>query len=242
MRSVMVFAIYGMLLMVFLAAAGMFFYACSVPSSKIFKPVVIRGPEEGRRIVLSFDDGPAPPFSEQILDILREKKVPAAFFVCGQNVERYPEIARRIVTEGHTLGNHTYSHPFLYFRSQERMADEIDRTQEVVEKATGVRPRVFRPPYGARWPGLMGVLSRRGIKLTMWSVTGFDWKCKADEIIQHILRALRPGSIILLHDGREVLPAGQFSRSDTVAALPTIIDRAREAGLTFVPLDEFVPQ
>jgi peptidoglycan-N-acetylglucosamine deacetylase len=236
----MLLAIYGMLVLVVLVSSGIFFCACSVPSSRIFKPVVIRGPEEGRRIVLSFDDGPAPPFTEQILDILREKKVPAVFFVCGQNVDRYPEIARRIVAEGHTLGNHTYSHPFLYFRSQAWMADEIDRTQEVVEKATGVRPWVFRPPYGVRWPGLMSVLGRRGIKLVMWSATGFDWKCKTDEIIRNILRSLGPGSVILLHDGRAVLPADQFSRSDTVAALSRIIDQAREAGLTFVPLAEFV--
>jgi peptidoglycan/xylan/chitin deacetylase (PgdA/CDA1 family) len=195
-------------------------------------------------VALTFDDGPASPFTEQILEILRARKVPATFFVCGKNVERFPEILRRIHAEGHTVGNHTYSHPFLYFRSRARIAQEIDRTQEAIEKVTGQRPWYFRPPFGGRWFGLYPVLRERGLRLVNWSDTGYDWK-KGDtssaDIARQTLKGLGAGSIILLHDGFEADPPRQVDQSRTVSALPAIIDAAREAGLTFVSLSDFVP-
>lgn len=232
----------AVLLIVVVAAlcSGAFVYGCTVPSSGWFRPVLHRGAAEGRRVALTFDDGPASPFTEEILNILRERSVPATFFLCGKNVERFPAIARRIAQEGHLIGNHTYSHPFLYLRSPAAMADEIDRTQEAVERVAGVRPAVFRPPYGGRWPGLMKVLGKRGMKLIMWSATGYDWKCRGEAITRLTLEELHPGAVILLHDGHEVCHPGAFDRSDTVKALPAIIDRAREAGYTFVPLSEFL--
>src|SRR5258707_2554771 len=118
---------------------GLLVYAWSVPQWQIFGPAVVRGRTTGGQVALTFDDGPVAPFTEQILDVLRAKKVTATFFVCGKNVERFPEIVRRIKAEGHTLGNHTYSHPFLYFRSRLDMAREIDRTQEAIEKVAGLR-------------------------------------------------------------------------------------------------------
>jgi peptidoglycan-N-acetylglucosamine deacetylase len=225
----------------FLAVGGWFYFACTVPTSRFFRPVLVRGPAEGRGIALTFDDGPAAPFTEKILDILRDKKVSATFFVCGRNVERYPEIVRRIAREGHTLGNHTFSHPFLYFRTRRTIADEIDRTQSAIEKAAGVRPSVFRPPYGGRWLGLMQVLGARGMKLIMWSATGYDWKKHTEGIVRSALKEITPGAVILLHDGHNVRPPSGVDRSSTVEALPELIDKARDAGFDFVPLNDFIP-
>ena len=109
-----------------------FWYACALPSTQVFGPALIERPDLGRRVVLTFDDGPSESSTEKILDILRDHKVPATFFVCGKNVERLPSIVRRALAEGHTIGNHTYSHPFLYFCRRATMAAEIDRTQEVL--------------------------------------------------------------------------------------------------------------
>lgn len=236
-----------MMLLIFMSLAVavavgvvIFFYACTVPSSRIFKPVVSRGPGNERRVALTFDDGPSAPFTEQILDVLRRKNVTATFFVCGDNTERHPEIVRRISEEGHTLGNHTYSHPFLLFKSRRKIAEEIDRTQTAIEKIAEVRPALFRPPYGIRWPGLMPVLAERGMKMVMWSATGYDWKYKADAIVRATVGELKPGAVILLHDGREARPANEVDRSDTVAALPAIIDEARAAGFEFVSLQDFL--
>ena len=225
---------------IILVCAGGLAYACIIPSSQVFSPVVNRGPAESRKVVLTFDDGPAPPFTEQILDILAEHGISATFFLCGKNVERHPEIARRIVREGHTIGNHTYSHPFLMGRSRRFMAGEIDRAQEAIERITGVRPTLFRPPYGARWFGLMPVLRERGLKMVMWSVMGFDWKYKTQGIIRAATRRLHWGAVILLHDGHEQPPPAGIDQSSTVEALPAIIEAASRSGLTFAAITRFM--
>jgi peptidoglycan-N-acetylglucosamine deacetylase len=237
-RSVMVSVAIG--LIIILGCAGWLAYACIIPSSQVFSPVVNRGPAESRNVVLTFDDGPAPPFTEQILDILAEHGISATFFLCGKNVERHPEIARRMVREGHTIGNHTYSHPILMGRSRRFMAGEIDRAQEAIERITGVRPTLFRPPYGARWFGLMPVLRERGLKMVMWSVMGFDWKYKTQAIIRAATRRLHSGAVVLLHDGHEQPPPAGIDQSSTVEALPAIIEAATRSGLTFAAIKRFM--
>jgi len=228
-----------------IAAVGLalglwFWWACATPSSTFFRPVLVRGPQEGKRISLTFDDGPSEQFTGQILDILREHHVPATFFVCGRNVEDHPDLLRRISSEGHEIGNHTYSHPYLYFRSRQRIAAEIDRAQVAIEKVIGFRPRFFRPPYGARWFGLVPTLLERGMHLILWSAAGYDWKEDVQGIAKAILRELKPGTIILLHDGRETGSAVEIDRSRTVLALPGIIAGARQQGYTFTPLKDFL--
>ncbi len=224
-----------------LVLGGLYLYAWSIPTLQLFGPAILRGPTDERRIALTFDDGPAERFTEEILDILRERNVKATFFVCGEHVDRYPEIVRRIHAEGHTLGNHTYSHPFLYFHTRRFFAQEIDRAQEAIEKAVGARPRFFRPPYGARWLGLYSVLGQRNLRLVNWSDTGYDWKLDAEGIVRETLKTLGPGSIILLHDGLRSFRPREIDQSATVRALPAIIDGARKAGLQFAPLSEFLP-
>jgi peptidoglycan/xylan/chitin deacetylase (PgdA/CDA1 family) len=193
-------------------------------------------------VALTFDDGPTSPFTEQILGILRERSIIATFFVCGRNAERFPEVIRQIHAEGHTIGNHTYSHPYLYFQGRRKIAEEIDRTQDLIEKLTGHRPALFRPPYGARWFGLYPVLRERGLQVVQWSDTGYDWQNKADAIVTATLRRLRPGSVILLHDGVRVPgPGTPADRFQTVLALPAILDGAVGAGFTFVSVKVFLP-
>jgi peptidoglycan-N-acetylglucosamine deacetylase len=220
------------------AVVGAYIYAWSVPTWQIFGPALLRGPTEGRRVALTFDDGPTA-YTEEILDILRARKVPATFFVCGRNVERYPEIVRRIQDEGHLIGNHTYSHPFPYFHRRSFFAEQIDRTQEAIARILGKRPAIFRPPYGARWIGLYPVLRERGLRLINWSDTGYDWLEKSD-IAHEAMKDLQPGSILLLHDGRRDLPSEQVDRSRTVSALPAIIDAVRDAELRFVLVTDFL--
>jgi peptidoglycan/xylan/chitin deacetylase (PgdA/CDA1 family) len=219
---------------------GLYVYAWSIPTLQWFGPAILRGPGDGRRIALTFDDGPCSGYTEPILDILRQQDVKASFFVCGQNVERNPEILRRIQAEGHTIGNHSYSHPFPFFRSRVFFAREIDLTQETIEKITGKRPKFFRPPFGACWLGLQPVLKARGLSLVNWSDTGYDWKLDTEGIVRETLRALGPGSIILLHDGRRTYPPEKVDRSPTVKALPTIIEGAAKAGFSFVSLEELL--
>ena len=225
---------------VFIILGFLFWYACVVPSSRVLGPAVVERPDLGQKVVLTFDDGPSASSTEKILDILRDNKVPATFFVCGKNVERLPDTVRRALAEGHTIGNHTYSHLFLYFRRRATMAAEIDRSQEVLERVTGQRPKLFRPPYGGRWFGLYPVLRERGMQLVLWSNAGYDWKNDTDGIVRDTLKALRPGSVILLHDGLERRPPNEINQLSTVRALPQIIVGVRKAGFTFVPIQEFL--
>ena len=219
---------------------GFYVYAWSIPTLQLFAPAIVRGPADRNRIALTFDDGPCSGYTEPILDILRRHNVKATFFVCGQNVERSPELLQRIQAEGHAIGNHGYSHPFPFLRSRAFFARQVDLTQEAIEKVTGKRPRFFRPPFGARWLGLQPVLESRGLCLVNWSDTGYDWKLDAEGIVREALKNLRPGSIILLHDGRNNYPPGCVDRSETVKALSAILDRAAKAGFTFARLDEML--
>lgn len=251
---------------VFLVLAGVadvlamvLWYACSWPSSQVLGPALVRGPAGGKRLALTFDDGPFPPYTEQILDILQAHGVRATFFVCGKDVERHPELLRRIHSEGHTIGNHTWSHPYLYFLSHRKIAEEIDRTQEAIRKVTGQVPRLFRPPYGARWFGLYPVLRERKMALIQWSVNPLDWKHETEDILGSVRASLNPGAVILLHDGRQE-PGGYLHRllhrdatpegygrlnadkSATADALPAILDCACAAGFEFVPVEDFLPR
>jgi peptidoglycan/xylan/chitin deacetylase (PgdA/CDA1 family) len=219
---------------------GLYVYAWSIPTLQLFAPAILRGPADGNRIALTFDDGPCAGYTEQILDILRRHQVKATFFVCGQNVKRSPEILRRIQAEGHSIGNHSYSHRFPFFRSRAFFAREIDLTQEAIEKITGKRPKFFRPPFGARWLGLQPVLKARGLSLVNWSDTGYDWKLDTEGIVRETLKTLGPGSIILLHDGRTTRPPEKVDRSPTVKALAAILEGAMKAGFTFVSLEELL--
>lgn len=239
-----------------LGAVGLW-YACSWPASQILGPALVHGPGTGQRIALTFDDGPLVPWTPQILDILKSRDVRATFFVCGRNAERYPEIVRRIHSEGHTLGNHTWSHPYLYFLSRGNISEEIDRTQQAIQQAAGVVPKLFRPPYGARWFGLYAVLRKRKMKLVQWSFDSQDWQRDAESILARVHDGLQPGAVILLHDGRQA-PGGYLRRllkkdrqadggevptataSATVEALPALIDDARKKGFQFVSVEDFL--
>ena len=224
----------------FIGLLGLYVYLWSIPTLQWFTPAILRGPADGHRIALTFDDGPCAGYTEPILDILRERGVKATFFVCGRNVERSPELLRRIQAEGHTIGNHGYSHPYPFFHRRRFFAREVDRTQEVIERVTGKRARFFRPPFGARWLGLRPVLEARGLKLVNWSDTGYDWKLGRDAIVRETLKRLGPGSIVLLHDGRRAYAPEKVNRSATVQALPAILEGAAKAGLRFVSLEEWL--
>ena len=185
--------------------------------------------------------------TERLLAPFRERKIPVIGFVNeGRQVQFGPAGLRQILDlwldSGADLGNHTYSHPFLCFRSRRSMAREIDRTQEMVRKITGESPTLFRPPYGVRWLGLWQVLGERGLRLIMWSDSGLDWKLGAEAIVGTAVKGLRPGAILLLHDGHGARPANEVDRSHTVKALPRIIDWALREGFSFVPVRHFLSE
>lgn len=195
-------------------------YLVAAPGSQVLGAALSRGRPDDPSIALTLDDGPGEETS-LILQILKDANVRATFFLCGANVERHPELARRVVEEGHEIGNHTYSHPRLLGKTPGKIFWEIDRAQKVIEHHTGRKPELFRPPYGLRWFGLFPILQRQQMKAIMWSVNGRDWKIPAEQITERVLRQTHPGAIILLHDG--IPPRESGNRKATVEALPAVL-------------------
>lgn len=223
--KISVFAAFAALGLVGLLADGL-----ASPGSTWLAPAQVRSPDPAE-VLLTFDDGPSP-YTAQVLDILRRERVKATFFLCGANAERYPELVRRIRDEGHAIGNHTWSHEYLYLANRATIAAEIDRTQDVLERITGSRPVWFRPPYGVRWFPLPGILQERGMRMMLWSDRGHDGALDAEGVTKTTLAQLEPGAIVLLHDGDEVHEPSLVDRSATVKALPAIIAGVRKAGYT----------
>ncbi|MGH9406127.1 MAG: polysaccharide deacetylase family protein [Terriglobia bacterium] len=217
-------------------------YGCAAPSSQLLGRSLVRGPAGRCRVALTFDDGPTPPSTDRVLDVLKQYGVTATFFVNGKWAARFPETLRRVQREGHAIGNHTYSHLFVYLKSRRRMADEIDRTQAIIESITGQRPKLYRSPYGVRWFGLFSVLRRRGMISVQWSDTGYDWikKNASSDIARKALAHVQDGSVILLHDGCGAKEAHEVDHLPTVAALPEIIESIRSRGYTFVQVQDFL--
>ena len=156
-------------------------------------------------VALTFDDGPRDPYTAQILDVLRDHGVVATFFLIGENVVRHPMLANRIVREGHAVGNHSFSHRSLPTLADQQIRAEIERAAEAIRMATGLRPWLLRPPYGAmdsRLRGSHGIPASGGNTVILWSVQASDWSTRsAQRVALRTLTQVRPGSIILLHDG-----------------------------------------
>jgi len=197
-------------------AAGFLAWAVRGRSSAVFGPSVWRGPRDRRALALTFDDGPSEG-TPAILEVLSRYSIPATFFQVGANVDRLPEIARAVHDAGHEIGNHSYSHPLLCFRSPGFMADDLGRAQEAIRRHTGALPVWFRAPFGVRWFGLGPVQRSLGMGGVMWTVIGYDWSLGAEEVVERILRRVSNGAILCLHDGRELR-----ARPDTGATLEAV--------------------
>lgn len=211
-------------------AAGGLAYAVRGRSSKIFAPSVYHGDRSRPSIALTFDDGPSES-TPALLEILGRHRVPATFFMCGQNVRRCPQIAREVAAAGHEIGNHTDSHPYLNFRSPEFIYGELARAQETIHGTTGCTPTLFRAPYGVRWFGLRSAQRRLNLLGVMWTVIGRDWKWPAASVARLVLRRTRNGSILCLHDGRATERAPDIR--STLDAVADVIPILKERGFEF---------
>lgn len=185
----------------------------------------------GNDIFLTFDDGPNEPYTSQILDVLKAHEAKATFFVCGMGVERFPQVVRRILDEGHSIGNHAYSHSMLLTITG-FLGKEIEKTGELILKTAGVKTRLFRPPWGVATPWLKRYLKAHQYQTVLWDVNSYDWSgIPASSIEGIVLKKARPGAIILLHDGKDAKQ--RHDRSQTVQALPAIIKTLKQRGFCF---------
>ena len=219
--------------------AGAVSYGAVSPSSQLFGRTFVAAGPGSRQLALTFDDGPNDPHTLRLLEVLAKHQVKATFFMIGRFVRERPEIARAVAQAGHVIGNHTYTHPNLFFASPAQLAKELDDCEKVLTEAVGEHSKLFRPPWGLRRPGTLRAAAGRGLTTVMWSVTGDDWKLTTPEAIEgRVARQVRGGGVILLHDGGHWQMG--VDRSATVAATDRLITRYSGEGYSFVTVPEMM--
>jgi len=199
-------------------------------------------PTNKKQVALTLDDGPHYLYTEKILDILKQNKVKASFFLIGARMIEYPSIVRRINSDGHTLGNHTYSHIRLDKYIDQRVDEEIAETSRVYENIVGFVPKYFRPPGGRINKSVLATVEHYGLLSVGWSINANDFLYKDQQVDEEFLekkvsaimalleRDLKPGAIILMHNGNEV----------SIKALPRVIEYVQAQGYQFVTLSEIM--
>lgn len=187
----------------------------------------------GKRVALTFDDGPNPPYTNQIMDILKKEGIKATFFVCGANIKRYPDVVKRIAKDGHLIGNHTFYHKRLNTILGLNYQEIID-TQKLIVDLVVQKQKLFRPPYGYMPFWLKNKLVKNGFKIIDYDNAGHDWEknITAGQIAQKIIDKAHDGQIILLHDGHNIKESA--NRSKTVKALPEIIKHLKAQNYQFI--------
>lgn len=204
------------------------------------KPIASFGPRitynsvnvDGSYIAMTFDDGPSEKLTPKLLNLLAAHHIKATFFVIGQNAAEYPELVRRAAREGHEIANHSWSHPSLGKMSDEAVRRELQKTDDAIKSATGVRPTLMRPPYGSitdrqkKW-----IHNDFGYQVIIWDVDPLDWKRPGPTVVcNRILKETRPGSIVLAHD---IHPG-------TIEAMPATLDQLEAKGFKFVTVSELI--
>lgn len=194
-------------------------------------PGIYEVPTSQKVVALTFDDGPSKTTPE-ILSVLKEKDVKSTFFVVGEQVQRFPTLVAQEIDEGHEIGNHTYSHPKLTRLSTQRINREISETELRITQLAP-KPTLFRPPGGDYNQGILRLVRDNGYIIILWSIDTYDWRYPpVGEIITTVLDKIKPGSIILLHDGRYP--------SSTPEAVTFIIDSLKSRGYSFVTVSELL--
>jgi peptidoglycan-N-acetylglucosamine deacetylase len=199
-------------------------------SSGFYLQVLCKGTVKEKVVALTFDDGPDPVITPRVLEILEKHQIPATFFVIGRKAKNQEDLIRLIISKGHNIGNHSFSHHFLFdLFKRKNMEQDLVKAEMIIKDLSGKKPLLFRPPYGVTNPVLAKVVKRLGYQVIGWSIRSFDTTKKdAQKVTKRVIKGLHPGAVILMHDAQAVAPK----------ALENIIIKAKEQGYRFVGLDE----
>lgn len=188
-------------------------------------------PTGQRLVALTYDDGPDPKITPKLIDLLKQKSVPATFYVLGERVEEYPEITRRLHEEGFEVVNHTYDHQLLTKLGTEKVRWQLDHTNQLITQITGRQVTHMRPPYGGRNASVDAVIGELGMKCVLWDIDTEDWRRRSTgQMVSNILKNTTDGSIILFHD--------RYDASLQASAI--VIDELKKKGYTFVTVGDLL--
>jgi peptidoglycan/xylan/chitin deacetylase (PgdA/CDA1 family) len=194
-----------------------------------------------KQMALTYDDGPNDPHTFRLLEVLARHDVRATFFLIGRYVQQRPDVGREIVRAGHVIGNHTFSHPLLIFKSVAEVRRELIDCRSAIQDAIGEHSNLFRPPFGGRRPAVLRVVRELGLVPVMWNVTGYDWNAPPAAAIEgKVSRQVRGGDVILLHDGGHKQMGAD--RSQTVLATDHLISRYKSEGYKFTTIREMLEE
>lgn len=214
-------------------------YQSIAPTGQLFGKAFFGLPTASKLVALTFDDGPNDPHTLNLLDVLAKHSVRATFFLIGRYVRQRPEVVSEIARRGHVIGNHTFTHPMLTIQSAARIRSEINDCRQAITDAIGEHSNLFRPPFGARRPGVFSLVRELGLEPVMWNVTGHDWNASSsDYILQKVMPKVRGGNVFLLHDGGHV--AFGADRSKTVQAVDELIVTCKERNYEFATIPEMM--
>ena len=219
-----------------IAAAG---YQSMAPTGQWLGRTFTGARRGSKLLALTFDDGPNDPHTLRLLEILAKHDVQATFFLIGRYVQQRPDIVRELVKAGHAVGNHTFSHPLLTFKSGAKVRNELETCHHVLTEAVGEHSNLFRPPFGGRRPAVLRIARELGFEPVMWNVTGYDWNAPSVEHIERkVVRKVHGGDVILLHDGGHLQMGADRSR--TVTATDRLIGRYKAKGYEFLTIPEMM--
>jgi peptidoglycan-N-acetylglucosamine deacetylase len=229
-------AVTGAVSIVAAVSAG---YQSMAPTGQWYGQTFVRLARGMRRIALTYDDGPNDPHTLRLLEILAKNSVHATFFLIGRYVEQRPDLAREIVNAGHVVGNHSFTHPLLTFKSEAEIRLQLSQCKAALQDAIGEPANLFRPPFGGRRPAVLRIARQLGLEPIMWSVTGYDWGAPpASAIERKVAKQIRGGDVILLHDGGHKQMGAD--RSQTVIATDHLITRYKSEEYEFVTIPQMM--
>jgi peptidoglycan/xylan/chitin deacetylase (PgdA/CDA1 family) len=218
-----------------LAAAACAGYQSMSPTGQWYGSTFTGSGGGSKQLALTYDDGPNDPHTLRLLEVLAKHDVRATFFLIGRYAEQRPDIVRAVVEGGHVVGNHTYNHRLLTFRSAAQVRADLELCGRALCDVIGEPSHLFRPPFGGRRPGVLRIARQMGLAPVMWSVTGYDWNAPpADEIERKVTNQVRGGDVILLHDGGHLEMGAD--RSQTVTATDRLIAKYKSEGRQFVTI------
>jgi len=214
-------------------------YQSMAPTAQWYGRTFTGLPRSSRQIALTYDDGPNDPYTLRLQEVLAKHNVHATFFLIGRCVQQQPQIARAIVRAGNVVGNHTFTHPLLIFKSEAEIRQELTQCRDALQDAIGQPSNLFRPPFGGRRPAVLRAARELGLEPVMWNVTGYDWNAPpAAAIERKVTKQIRGGDIILLHDGGHKQMGAD--RSQTVIATDHLITRYKAEGYEFVTIPQMM--